>query len=52
MKISNDRTLKALQADFQKEFPFLKIEFYKTPHQYGEETIQNYFSYEKYINTN
>lgn len=39
MKIANDRTIKDLQTDFQKVFPFLKIEFYKTPHGFGEETI-------------
>jgi len=39
MKIANDRTVKDLQEDFQKVFPYLKIEFYKTPHQVGEETI-------------
>lgn len=39
MKIANDRTVKDLKEDFQKVFPYLKIEFYKTPHQFGEETI-------------
>ena len=38
MKIANDRKLKNLQEDFQKAFPYLKIEFYKSSHQYGEET--------------
>ncbi len=38
MKIANDRRLKDLQDDFQKAFPYLKIEFYKSSHQYGEET--------------
>ncbi len=37
MKIANDRRLKDLQADFQKAFPYLKIEFYKSSHQFGEE---------------
>jgi len=39
MKIANDRTLRDLQDDFKKVFPYLKIEFYKSSHQYGEETI-------------
>ncbi len=38
MKIANNRTLKDLQNDFQKAFPYLKIEFYKSSHHYGEET--------------
>ena len=40
MKIANDRILADLQADFQQVFPYLKIEFFKSSHQYGEETIQ------------
>lgn len=39
MKIANDRKLKGLQKDFQKVFPYLKIEFYQSSHQFGEETI-------------
>lgn len=34
MKIANNRTVKDLQVDFQKVFPFLKIEFYKTSHHF------------------
>ena len=30
MKIANNRTLKDLQNDFQKAFPYLKIEFYNS----------------------
>ena len=37
MKIANERTLKDLQEDFQKAFPFLKIEFYKSGHKIGED---------------
>ena len=35
MKISDNKTLRELQDEFQKEFPFLKIEFYNQPHFKG-----------------
>lgn len=35
MKIYNSKQLKTLQADFNKRFPYLKIEFFKKPHPYG-----------------
>jgi len=38
MIIANNRTIKDLQTDFKKVFPFLKIEFYKSSHQSGEAT--------------
>lgn len=36
IKISNEKTLYSLQADFNAMFPFLKIEFFRTPHKIGE----------------
>lgn len=35
MKITYDRKLKDLQAEFNSHFPFLRIEFYQEPHQFG-----------------
>lgn len=35
MKIQDNRQLKDLQADFKKEFPFLKIEFFREAHKHG-----------------
>ena len=31
MKINRERTIMDLQLDFKKAFPYLKIEFFKTP---------------------
>ncbi len=36
MTISNDKTLREIQLDFQAHFPFLKIEFYDASHTAGE----------------
>jgi hypothetical protein len=41
IKISNERRLSGLQADFNALFPFLKIEFFKTPHKIGEALAKN-----------
>ncbi len=41
IKISNDRKLSGLQADFNALFPYLKIEFFKTPHKIGEASSKN-----------
>jgi len=38
MQISNKRKLKDLQKDFKNAFPYLKIEFYRSEHEFGEET--------------
>jgi len=35
MKINNSKPLKDVQKEFNQAFPFLKIEFFKTPHQEG-----------------
>ena len=40
--IINDlRTLKSLQDEFCKEFPFLKIEFFKYPHQKDQSSMRS-----------
>lgn len=36
MLISDAITLKAIKDDFNKKFPYLKLEFYKTPHRQKE----------------
>ena len=36
MIISDDKTIKNIQDEFQEKFPFLKLEFYTTPHKVGE----------------
>jgi len=36
MIISDNKTIITIQNEFQQKFPFLKIEFYTTPHQIGE----------------
>jgi len=35
MKIYNSKQLKILQKEFNNRFPFLKIEFFEKPHEYG-----------------
>ena len=35
MKIYNSKQLKTLQKEFNQRFPFLKIEFFANPHEYG-----------------
>jgi hypothetical protein len=36
IQISDERTLKEIQSDFNSYFPFLKLEFFKTPHRVGQ----------------
>ena len=36
MKISDDRTIKSIQAEFNSKFPYLKLEFYNEAHEVGE----------------
>lgn len=36
MKISDDRTIRSIQAEFNSKFPYLKLEFYDQPHEVGE----------------
>lgn len=36
MLIDNSKKIKDLQAEFHKDFPYLKLEFYKGAHQKGE----------------
>jgi len=38
MKIYNSKKLKTLQKEFNETFPYLRIEFFKKPHEYGEST--------------
>jgi len=40
MEVSNNLKIKDLQAAFQQSFPFLKIEFYATPHEMGEGSLE------------
>lgn len=36
IQISDERTLKEIQSDFNSYFPFLKLEFFKAPHRVGQ----------------
>lgn len=36
MKISDDRTIRSIQEEFNSKFPYLKLEFYNKPHEIGE----------------
>ena len=36
LRISGETTLREINKDFQKNFPFLKLEFYKIKHKVGE----------------
>jgi len=47
MIIHDDKTLKQLQDEFSKKFPFLKLEFYKLPHDES-----GYSNVKDQINTN
>ncbi len=38
--ITKDKTLKEIQKEFAKRFPFLKIEFYKQAHQEGKGSLK------------
>lgn len=39
IKISDDKTIGEVQAEFQEHFPFLKIEFYSGEHIEGQGTL-------------
>lgn len=39
MRISDDRTIANIQAEFNTKFPYLKLEFYNEPHQIGEGSL-------------
>lgn len=41
MKIHNQRFLKDLKGDFNKTFPYLKLEFFKYPHEVGTASEEN-----------
>jgi len=47
MIIHDDKTLKQIQDEFSEKFPFLKIEFYKFPHEES-----GYSNVKDQINTN
>ncbi len=36
LHIDDKRTIKEIQREFEKAFPYLKIEFFKKPHEIGE----------------
>lgn len=36
MNISDNRTIAAIQSEFNLKFPYLKLEFYNHPHEVGE----------------
>lgn len=36
MKISDNRTIQSIQMEFTSKFPYLKLEFYRQPHEVGE----------------
>lgn len=38
MEITDDRKIISIQEEFHQKFPYLKIEFYKKPHEKGEGT--------------
>jgi hypothetical protein len=40
MLISDDRRLSEIQAEFNRQFPYLQLAFYATPHHQGEGTFQ------------
>lgn len=40
IRVSDDRKLSAIQADFNALFPFLKVEFFKAPHKIGEGSMK------------
>lgn len=41
IKVSDERKLSAIQADFNALFPFLKVEFFKSPHKIGEASMKS-----------
>lgn len=41
IRVSDDRKLSAIQADFNVLFPFLKVEFFKAPHKIGEGSMKS-----------
>ena len=42
MEISNNRQLKDLSKDFEKQFPYLKTAFYKAPYRKGRSCNESY----------
>ncbi len=36
LHIDDTRSIKEIQGEFEKAFPYLKIEFFKKPHEIGE----------------
>lgn len=40
IQINKTKTLKSIQEEFQKHFPFLKIEFYNHTHSSGEGSLK------------
>ena len=38
--LSYDKSIRDVQEEFQKEYPFLKLEFFRKPHQIGEGSPQ------------
>lgn len=41
LHVDDNRTISAIQEDFNRQFPFLKIEFFKKPHETGEASPLN-----------
>ncbi len=41
MEISDKKRLKDLQKEFNKQFPFLQLEFYARPHVEGKSSSEN-----------
>ncbi len=41
MKITDEKRIIDIQSEFNQLFPYLKLEFYKSPHKEGEGTEQS-----------
>lgn len=41
LRISDEKTLASVQADFNAYFPYLKVEFFKAPHKIGEGSMKS-----------
>lgn len=41
LMVSDERTISAIQADFNRFFPYLKVEFFRAPHKIGEGSARN-----------
>jgi hypothetical protein len=39
--VSKNKQLKAIQEEFHKWFPYLKLEFYSSSHKFGEGSLKN-----------